>query len=76
MYHCYVISFPERTQDDMIVFTIFICSDTVQVRTITNSIVSFQSGSVLFSHATFSAIVKIKTTVAVNKGSEAMFDII
>ena len=24
---------PERTQDDAIVFTIFICSDTVQVRT-------------------------------------------
>ena len=40
--------FPERTQDGTIVFTMFfLVTDTIQVRSITNSIVSFQSGSAL-----------------------------
>ena len=41
-----VIGFPERTQDDTIVFTIF--TDMIQVCTVTNSIVPFQSGSALY----------------------------
>ena len=46
-----MIGLPERNQDDIIVFTMFIgyCHD--QVRTITDSIVTFQSGSALYLRA-------------------------
>ena len=33
-----VIGFPERTKDDSVVFTMFIITDMIQVRTITNFI--------------------------------------
>ena len=39
--------FAQRTQDDAIVFTMFIDSDMIQVRTITDEIIPFQSGNAL-----------------------------
>ena len=40
--------FAQRTQDDAIVFTMFIDSDMIQVRTITDEIIPFQSGSAFY----------------------------
>ena len=42
---------PERTQDNTIVFKCLLVTVTIQVRTITNSIVTFQSGSALYLRA-------------------------
>ena len=41
-----MIGLPERTQDDTIVFTMFIITDMIQARSITDRIIIFQSGSV------------------------------
>ena len=39
---------PERTQDDTMVFTKFIVTGTIQVRTITNLVITLQTGGILF----------------------------
>ena len=39
---------PERAQDDTMVFTMFIVTDTIQVRTITDLVIPLQRGGTLY----------------------------
>ena len=48
---CQLIGLPTRTQDDTIVFTMFIITDTIEFHTITDKIIPFQSGNVFYQRA-------------------------
>ena len=40
---------PKRTQDNTMVFTMFIITDTIKVLTITNLVIPLQTGGTLFN---------------------------